>query len=558
MTVEDIGDALANGDRCGHCGCTRLPSTAWYHCAQCRDVGYCSRAHQKTALAAHRKECGAASSGGSTTRSTTSSRVSTASSLQASLAGRQAQRPLPWLQEVIDAAADCPALPTAKSIASPTTARERSKAAAVAVAGQDVLAKVLSSLRPAAAGLLDVSHELLVGVLKDLLCNELPSCLLVCSTLRKVVLHYANVVLLAPWWFGCKEQRLALVGVLTFCPVVLLLQLRRVCRSWNATIQHPDAWSSVRLTYGWGLDGEMIGLMRAMRHVGVHWKLRSIPDWDATENCTEVPPRSPTAGPHSAPPSPNFHPAPRSPMSRGWNPLLTRATSQPSSPSGGCGSPANQPGLLRTTSAASSAGSRAGAAPRSVSQLVLCRHEVRWQDKSGQRSPADGDSSIWLLQPEAERWSSDPCRRAVCTLLSEQPDLTDGKAILEVNSSSGLVSLHAAQTAKAVTVTSPSDLGLRMINVNFTLYNSDAGPSRMRRSGNSKRHTHFVRGSRGNVPLYLYTLPVNERGIGDFARQWQWDSGTAMRGLNNHVVSPRFDLIIVAAFGTKGQHRVSD
>jgi len=42
---------------CGHCGRLHRPGSSWFFCAQCQSVGYCSRKHQRLALAEHRGNC---------------------------------------------------------------------------------------------------------------------------------------------------------------------------------------------------------------------------------------------------------------------------------------------------------------------------------------------------------------------------------------------------------------------------------------------------------------------------------------------------------------------
>ena len=39
------------------------------------------------------------------------------------------------------------------------------------------------------------------------------------------------------------------------------------------------------------------------------------------------------------------------------------------------------------------------------------------------------------------------------------------------------------------------------------------------------------------------------KGAESLTRQWQWDSGTAMRGLKPQLLAPSFDAILAADFG---------
>ena len=41
-------------------------------------------------------------------------------------------------------------------------------------------------------------------------------------------------------------------------------------------------------------------------------------------------------------------------------------------------------------------------------------------------------------------------------------------------------------------------------------------------------------------------LPMTLAGAKALARQWQWDSGSAMRGLTASLVAPSFDLVLNA------------
>ena len=53
------------------------------------------------------------------------------------------------------------------------------------------------------------------------------------------------------------------------------------------------------------------------------------------------------------------------------------------------------------------------------SPLVLCRHQLP-------------KSQLWLLQPQSSRFQ-DSARRAMSNFLTAQPELLEGKAVLELN-----------------------------------------------------------------------------------------------------------------------------
>jgi len=191
-------------------------------------------------------------------------------------------------------------------------------------------------------------------------------------------------------------------------------------------------------------------------------------------------------------------------------------------------------------------GQHSTALPRRASPLLLCRHSKFLLDEAGSGLSED----IWLLQPEGDRHMADPCRRAVCRLLELKPEWTNGKTVLEVDTGAGLVGLCATRLAKSVTITTLNDLAMRLVNLNLTMLSGSAtSSSKLRWSGTTKRQTFSTLGIRGPVPVYMYTLPVTQRGAKEFCRQWQWDSGTAMRGLKAHLLKPSFDVIVAAAVG---------
>jgi len=117
--------------------------------------------------------------------------------------------------------------------------------------------------------------------------------------------------------------------------------------------------------------------------------------------------------------------------------------------------------------------------------------------------------------------------------------------VIEVNSAAGLVGLSAARLAKSVTLTMPTQLGVRLASLNLMMFAGN-GKAKRRWSGATKPSISLL-GTHGRpVPAYVYTLPVTERGAKELRRQWQWDSGTAMRGLQAQMVAPCFGLMIAA------------
>jgi len=142
-------------------------------------------------------------------------------------------------------------------------------------------------------------------------------------------------------------------------------------------------------------------------------------------------------------------------------------------------------------------------------------------------------------------------RRALCRVLGERAEMLQRCTILEVNAGSGLVGLSAAAYAKSVTITTPNDLSSRLVRFNCALQGwlSGGGRARQSRSGapSQLRRGFSMPGRNGPVPIHVYNLPLSKAGAEELAKQWQWDSGTAMRGLKRNMVAPKFDIMLVAS-----------
>ncbi|CAK9017637.1 unnamed protein product [Durusdinium trenchii] len=156
------------------------------------------------------------------------------------------------------------------------------------------------------------------------------------------------------------------------------------------------------------------------------------------------------------------------------------------------------------------------------SQLLLCRHPL-----------GNALGELWLLQLQSSR-CQDPARRALSRLLAAQPQLLANHAVLEVNAGAGLVGLGSSAYAKTMTITAPDDLTCRLIRLNASLLGK----------GKSRPQVPGLSGM--SVPVYVYTLPISLNGAKALARQWQWDSGSAMRALKPSLLAPSFDVILHA------------
>lgn len=145
-------------------------------------------------------------------------------------------------------------------------------------------------------------------------------------------------------------------------------------------------------------------------------------------------------------------------------------------------------------------------------------------------------SELWLLQPQNSR--HDSARRALSNVLAAQLELLAGKAVLELNAGAGLVGLGFAPYCKTMTITAPDDLSCRLLRLNASLF--------CRRSSKSRQVATATGPNNLQVPVYVYMLPTTLGGAKALARQWQWDSGSAMRALKPSLLAPSFDLVLNA------------
>jgi len=279
----------------------------------------------------------------------------------------------------------------------------------------------------------------------------------------------------------------ALAEVFTWCPPSCLLRSACVCHAWRRAGESREAWRSLRLSFGWGADVEMRCVLRSLRRLGLRHGLTELP---------EARPPSPLASTPSSPGTPAMGP------SRRLSPSLDegyRFASPPPSPVQGKG-------------------------VHLQSQLVLCRHSLP-------------KSELWLLQPQNSR-CHDSARRALSNVLAARLELLAGKTVLELNAGAGLVGLGLAPYCKTMTITAPDDLSCRLLHLNASLFG--------RRKSKSRQVATATGPNNLQVPVYVYMLPTTLGGATAFARQWQWDSGSAMRALKPSLLAPSFDLVLNA------------
>jgi len=110
--------------------------------------------------------------------------------------------------------------------------------------------------------------------------------------------------------------------------------------------------------------------------------------------------------------------------------------------------------------------------------------------------------------------------------------------VLELNAGAGLVGLGLAPYCKTMTITAPDDLSCRLLHLNASLFG--------RRKSKSRQVATATGPNNLQVPVYVYMLPTTLGGATAFARQWQWDSGSAMRALKPSLLAPSFDLVLNA------------
>lgn len=454
-------------DVCQFCGKRRAEGCAWFLCAQCRAVGYCCRSHQKKGLAQHKTVCFAPPP-----RKPEGQRPGPAQQRPGSAVGVAAPFPLP-------AGGFC-------HLDSVT---------------RDVQLRILACLPVP---------------------RDLGSCRASGGALRDAVEECAANVLKAPWWFLSNGGKQALEASLRFCPIFMILRVACACRSWRAVCQDRAFWRRVRLTYGWGLDCEMRGLLGCMRRVATRHGLSQLPEDPDISTEPAAPssmslPSSPVAG------------APCKPFAAALS--LERSVSCPSSNLEGPGKPVP-----------------------SVSPLILCKHAELppVSEINADNSDFYKQDHMWLLQAEEERTASDPVRRILCRYLASHSGMITGRSVLEVNAGAGLIGFYASRFAKSVTITAPSELNSRLVSFNGAMLLGSMSASKKKWSGSTKSRMLLARGIAGHVPVYIYPLPLAARGVGEFIRRWAWESGTGMRGLSQTFLAPSFDVIVCGALAGRG------
>lgn len=172
----------------------------------------------------------------------------------------------------------------------------------------------------------------------------------------------------------------------------------------------------------------------------------------------------------------------------------------------------------------------------SASPLLIQRHFVM-------QSPSQGAPSspleIWLLQSRQQRLE---CAQALCDFIVNHKDLFLHQNIIQMNAGTGFAGLFASRFAKAMTLTDDSNLCCRMIRMNaFAL--EGCSPS-LRWLGTSRQLVISSEHQPGlRVPVYIYRMSTSAQGAKAFQRQWQRDSGSAMRGLSHgQFPSVQFDV----------------
>jgi len=532
---------------CDYCGRSRRCSEPWYICAQCRSASYCSRAHQRAGLSAHRALC-----------------------------------PRPALPSVAALLCRWPGAPPA----APSSRSDTAPARGAGDAGADAAEVVESQLGHTAALTLessssDIHCRIFGGVEAG---HDLRPCLWASHALRAAVGDYLARVR-ALWSLLDSKQRKLLAGALSCCPTPALLRTACVCRSWRLASLERSAWRGARVAAsGWRDDAEFRGVLRAMQRVAQVHGLESFPE-DPPHKVVEekagqegqvgeegkhlarlerpasstLPPTRPGGGAVTAPCSPQGWPCRTAEHGR----FFRNVHSAGGFAGGGGGSLPSSPVAARVRGG----GAGTDAAPTAPTQrmmpspLLLCRHG----DLLAETAVGDGNEGptakqhgheFWLLQPEEARNHGDVGRRVVCRWLSRRPELLLDRSVLEVNAVAGLVGLFAARYAKTVTITAPTLPGSRLVRFNVTRLADKDQLYRLKWSGSTEHRALMVPGHNGPVPVYVYTLPVTRFGADTMARQWQWDSGTAMRGLRQHLVTPCFDVIVCAADtgGTDSAH----
>eukprot|EP00930_Biecheleria_cincta_P100109 TRINITY_DN91719_c0_g1_i1.p1 TRINITY_DN91719_c0_g1~~TRINITY_DN91719_c0_g1_i1.p1 ORF type:complete len:203 (-),score=47.10 TRINITY_DN91719_c0_g1_i1:164-772(-) len=128
-----------------------------------------------------------------------------------------------------------------------------------------------------------------------------------------------------------------------------------------------------------------------------------------------------------------------------------------------------------------------------------------------------------------------------------------------MDANAGLCGLFAAlSSAKSVTITAPSELDCHLVRLNAALL---AGQHQRSGSGGGyvgRRQRCVVQMLGTSTSIYVYTLSASAAGADSLIRQWQWDSGTAMRALQPALVAPHFDVILHAGWSDSSDARAAE
>eukprot|EP00428_Durinskia_dybowskii_P055623 CAMPEP_0170315500 /NCGR_PEP_ID=MMETSP0116_2-20130129/58351_1 /TAXON_ID=400756 /ORGANISM="Durinskia baltica, Strain CSIRO CS-38" /LENGTH=203 /DNA_ID=CAMNT_0010568005 /DNA_START=15 /DNA_END=623 /DNA_ORIENTATION=- len=182
-------DLVSISFHCGHCGCERPTGRPWYVCARCRVAGYCSRAHQRAALANHRVDCRiVVDESCCKTRSASPDSSTTASST-----------PYP-------VAADAGAVGLAEEA-------EHRACGWLARAAQDVQLRIIAAFASTAH---DLRHYRGAA-----------------HALSASVVVFARERLRSPWWLLDASEKLVLAAALSFCVTSDLLRAACACGAWH-------------------------------------------------------------------------------------------------------------------------------------------------------------------------------------------------------------------------------------------------------------------------------------------------------------------------------------
>lgn len=312
-----------------------------------------------------------------------------------------------------------------------------------------------------------------------------------CWCTRQITGNFAADVLRAPWWLLDETGEDVILQVFSFCSPPSQLRLASLGRGWRRASQRREAWRHLRLSFGWGRDVELRCLLRALQHFARHYGLSVLPEPEVSK------PGSPKGNQPRTPPStPTELKKPMLPACEGSGIQLSQ---QPSS------------------------------------QLVFRRHGVEAQaDEDGPMK------ELWLLEPDR---ANNGARRTLLRAVVQEPKMLAGRAVLEMDSGAGMVGLAAAHLCRTMTLTAADDLGCRLLR-----FNAQSLHTATNASGRAKScQAASVSGITGRqVPVYVYSMPQSTSGAGELARQWQWDSGTAMRSMRPSLVAPQFDVMLHA------------